>query len=260
MGFVRITAFLVGIASLLSSINTMAAEFSLFSRSGGMEISGEIKTGDYARLLDFLRSSTKNQSHFLNNVVLDSPGGNVIEAMKIANLMEKNYAQVFVLDGARCFSSCFILWASASVRTIIKSGKLGVHRITLSQYGGNLSKAERSLAPVSQGVESYLLKVGIPRRIVDKMNETSSADLFVFDLPWLVNENLYDAMSYRPSLIDMAQKKCGRDPFAEAGRKGLRPDQLDRDSVMQWLQCVESVREENQNSRTREFQAMLRAP
>lgn len=248
----------ISLASFLAilTLGTMAnaADFAVGKgafTSGALviTISGKIEKGDYVRLLKFLKpdysKSTpeevfKNRLAFQKTVVLDSSGGDVSEAMKIANLIEKSYANTEVPKGGRCYSSCFLIWAGGARHLL--GGEIGVHRITLAGNDTNIAKSEKVVVPASQSVESYLLRVGIPRRIVDKMNETSSSDLFKFDGQWLWHEDLLDAIQYRPSFIDVAQKRCGVDPTAEDVR-ALRT--YDKTKSRSWIGCIEGVRYEN---------------
>lgn len=227
--------------TLVCATNAVGAEYSL--SAPGILIEGKINKGDYRRLAEFISSKPENLLAFLRMVKLDSTGGDVIESMKIANLFEKSYANVFVADHSQCYSSCFLIWASGSMRNLQKNAELGVHRITLPDYKSQLTKAEAALAPISQGVEQYLLRLGIPRRIVDKMNETSSSDIFIITNRWLISEGIGNAVGYRPILIDMAQKKCGADPFAQEMRTGVISDEQ---AAYDWMVCVDEIRTENQ--------------
>lgn len=197
--------------------------------------------GDYTKLLQFLDKSPSNRKAFFNSIYLDSKGGDVVEAMKMASLLDKSYSNTFVLTDAVCLSSCVLLWASGVSRTL--QGRLGVHRLTLARDEMSVSKTEKIVGPASQSVESYLVRMGIPRRIIDKMNETSAKDLFIIDLPWLVREDLSNAIHYRPTFIDVAEKKCGPSPVVVSMKNQTPPN---RDSFMKWMLCVDDVREENQ--------------
>ena len=58
-------------------------------------IKGEIKAGDFERFQTFLLNP-KHLQAYANYVWLDSRGGDLPEAMKIANLLEKSSASVVV--------------------------------------------------------------------------------------------------------------------------------------------------------------------
>ena len=88
-------------------------------------------------------------------------------------------------------------------------------------------------------MKPMILKV--PRKIVDRMNETSSSDMFKFDRAWLIRERLWDAIMWRPSFIDVAQKQCGVDPYSNLSQE------LDTDKARLWTDCVENFREQNQD-------------
>lgn len=58
--------------------------------------------------------------------------------------------------------------------------------------------------------------LGTPHEILDKMNATSPAELFLISPRWLAEQELLTAVSYRPGFIDEAQVQCGPGPFEAA--------------------------------------------
>jgi len=208
----------------------------------GVALEGKIEAGDYLKLVRYLRS-TENFAQFLNSITLDSNGGDVIEAIRIGNLIKSSFGNTFVKDGGSCFSACFVIWASGVWRSMPNSAKLGVHRINLTRKEISITKTEAAVKPLANGIESFLLGMGIPRKITDKMNETSPSDMFVFDNTWLIEQDLITSIGYLPAFIDVAQKKCGPDPYARAYKSAVLPKQ---DELTKWSLCVDRVRFDNQ--------------
>lgn len=192
----------------LISGHVNAADISLRSPQGIL-ISGKIEAGDYIKLKNFLLEQ-KNLENFTALVELNSPGGNVDEAIKISNLLKMGFAKVAVLKGDVCFSSCFLIYAGGVQRILL--GKLGVHRLSLAEDDITVKNNEKLVGQKSKKVESFLLSMGIPRKIIDKMNETSPADLFIIDQKYLNQEKLVYAMEYQPNFIDVVEKECRLDP------------------------------------------------
>ena len=169
------------------STTSTAAEISAVPE--GISVSGQIVAGDYKRLATFVMRNPSRLNSFLEGaLVLNSPGGNVDEAMKIANLLDRSFAATSVLRGTTCASSCFLLWAAGASRSL--SGTLGVHRLSLRSSSADIRDTEHVVRPAAQAIEAFLSRVGIPRRIVDKMTETAPSDLFMIDGRWLIEEEL----------------------------------------------------------------------
>ncbi len=141
---------------------------------------GEIKDGDFERFRDFLLRPG-NLKAYSNYIWLDSQGGNVIEAMKFANLFEKSSASVVVGSESRCYSACFLLFAGGVDRVLYPFAELGVHR--LSANGPGLSEAARSglLQNIGNQVYGYLLTQGMPQPVLDEMRDTPASSLFIID-------------------------------------------------------------------------------
>lgn len=217
-----------------------------FFREGNMlKISGPIEPGDYQKLLRSLRVR-ENMAALMVGVSLNSPGGNVSEAFKIADLIEKLYTTTNVADGNSCASSCIVLYAAGASRLIGRNGRLGVHRVTLDSPDLSVSRTTTPVKAATRNVESYLRDRGIPRKILDKMNETSSSDIYWITMRWLIEEDLYGAISYQPRFIDIASKTCGPDPIALAMRDNTRPTEQLKGKLNEWLACIDTVKDFNQ--------------
>jgi hypothetical protein len=231
-----------------------ALSIELSEHKGGILISGKLVRDDYKKLVSYLRAG--HLDSFANAVYLNSNGGDVIEAMRIANLVNKLYGNTNVIGGGSCFSACVAIWASGVLRTMPNDAKLGVHRVNLSREEMSVAKTEKAVRPVADGMESFLLKMGIPRKIIDKMNETSPTNLFVFDNRWLIQEDLLHAIGYLPTFIDVAQKKCGADPWVKASETLTK---IDQQEALKWMICVDEVRYENIKIDVREWRDLIYA-
>ena len=219
---------------------------------GGVKIEGAIEPGDYEKFLKFIRQDFDNYIAFQNKVYLNSPGGDVVEAIRISNLLKTAYSSTLVANNGYCFSSCFLIWAGGAIRMLPNDGKLGIHRITLSRNEVSVLAAEKVVGPASKSVEEYLLSTGIPRNIVDKMNETSSADIFIMDNKWLIKEGYVYSIMFPPTFIDLAQKQCGPNVLVRASKNEIT---LGPDDVKNWLLCVNEFKKKNQGV---DFKKILR--
>lgn len=215
----------------------------------GVLIQGTIAKGDYAKLIDFVRHPD-NYGRFSRSVFLDSPGGDVLEAIQIAKLLDKSYAATYVASGARCYSACFILWMSGVTRNVSTGATLGVHRIQVKVGEVSMDPQSESFVRIARNLENYLALLGTPRTILDKMKATAPADLFVFSPRWLAEQQLLTAVSYRLGFIDAAQSSCGPEPYAMALRDKapLTGDEEQRwvSQIRRWIICTDELRARNQ--------------
>jgi hypothetical protein len=241
------------IATLLTSVffgvclPAGAADISTYQR--GVLIQGPIQKGDYARIIEFVRHPD-NYGRFVRTVYLDSTGGDVVEAVKIANLLDKSYAATHVAAGARCYSACFILWMSGVTRHVSSGATLGVHRIHVKHGEDSVDPQSAYFTRIARSVENYMSGLGTPRAILDKMNATASADLFVISPRWLAEHQLLAAMSYRLGFMDAAQASCGPEPLAMAMKdRAVSTDEKERQwigQIKRWISCADELRASNQ--------------
>ncbi len=103
-------------------------------------------------------------------VLLDSPGGDGIAAMKIGRLLRKANAHVFVTG--QCASACIFVLASGVVRGA-PAYSVGIHRgrITISDSNAKILKevdvkedpeAQKMLESFERNASSYFAEMGMP--------------------------------------------------------------------------------------------------
>lgn len=254
-------AFALFACVLLNAVApAMAAD--IVAHRQGVLIQGSIQKGDYAKIVQFVRHPD-NYGRFARSVFLDSPGGDLVESVKIAHLLEKSYAATHVDAGARCYSACFILWMSGVSRNVSQGATLGVHRINVKVDGEAVDPASERFASIARRVEYYMASLGTPRTILDKMNATASASMFVISPRWLAEQRLLAAVSYRGGFIDAAQTRCGPEPYAAALSAAPMSDEEARrwtSVVGSWIRCADSVRASSQQLDGLRIAALLDEP
>jgi hypothetical protein len=88
---------------------------------------GVIEAGDAERLQRALQAANRDASGN-KLLVLDSPGGAIVEAFAMVDVMDAERVSTRVRAGASCASSCaMILFVSGAFRTVEEGGRLGVH-------------------------------------------------------------------------------------------------------------------------------------
>jgi ATP-dependent protease ClpP protease subunit len=221
----------------------------IFAYRQGVLIQGTIQKGDYAKIIQFVRHPD-NYGRFTRSVFLDSPGGDLGETIRIAHLLEKSYAATHVGSGARCYSACFILWMSGVSRNVFAGAALGVHRISVKVDGESMDPASERYASIARRVEDYMGSLGTPRTILDKMNATASASMFVISQRWLAEQRLLTAVSYRGGFIDAVQAQCGPEPYAAALKDSAPMSEAEAqrwvEVVKRWIGCADELRASSQ--------------
>ena len=95
---------------------------------------GIITSGDFERLRRALQFADRDE-HGYKDVLLDSVGGLVNEALAMAALMDKEKVTTGVMAGAECASACSaILFLSGVYRYVFDGGRFGIHSCSA---GGN---------------------------------------------------------------------------------------------------------------------------
>jgi hypothetical protein len=96
----------------------------------GVALTGPIVSGDFERLNGFLQGLAKSDG--VLSFFVDSPGGSIFEAEKIAGLINKGGAWVSIPSGSQCSSACFLLFAAAARRFMAPDALIGVHSVSES--------------------------------------------------------------------------------------------------------------------------------
>ncbi|NPD16737.1 hypothetical protein HOY34_16215 [Xinfangfangia sp. D13-10-4-6] len=129
-----------------------------------------------------------------SRICLDSPGGALAEAVKIATIVHGKYGTA-IPDGASCESACSVIFMSGAVhvdsdprgavsdRVLHPRGRLGFHAPALSVPGRRYSEAEVNRAfDLAIGSVGQLLgisgQINLPETLLAKMLSTPSSDMY----------------------------------------------------------------------------------
>ncbi len=155
--------------ALLTTASAQAANISsLALNKGGVAIliDGPITSGDAAKF----RLERIKASQAITMVGLNSLGGEIPEAVEIAELMKGMDVTAVVIDKAICASACFLLFAAASQRFVSEGALVGVHNASVE---GNQNAGADATIKVAQ----YAKTLGVPDAILGRMAITSSNDV-----------------------------------------------------------------------------------
>ena len=183
-------------------------------------IRGPIQKGDAQKFSDLLQKSHP----FLEYLFLDSPGGLVDEAMAIGKMVRRALVQTWAPEQTKrngqrkfsiftkpscagatcqCASACFLIWAAGVERN---GWILGLHRpsTTDATYVDlRPSDAAPRYREQLTKIRDYLEEMDTPRRYVDLMVDTNSADM-----TWLTQKD-QDGLSAPASIAEWIKSSCG---------------------------------------------------
>lgn len=196
-----------------------------------LKMSGEIVVGDYMKLYGFIKNNKPSETFFgLDQLELDSPGGNVEEAMEMAILLKKIYPSIYVNN--TCASSCLLLWLSGASRHVEDNGKIGVHRPTFSKdfyKNQSLKETQVSYEKASTEFKAFVLEQGLPLSIYEKLMATSSQIIL-----WLTKEDI-ELIGNSPAYIDeKLHKMCD-----EALSQSIKTDSEEDNAAAS--ECIHSI-------------------
>lgn len=124
---------IVAVMLALCALAPSAAEamtFRLATTSDGLKVvlgSGEIKQGDARRFAKALKGADRDR-HGALRLYLDSDGGMVLEALRLAELIVEHEVATIVRRDATCASACAsIVFVAGKYRTVEKGGQLAIH-------------------------------------------------------------------------------------------------------------------------------------
>jgi hypothetical protein len=143
---------------------------------GALLLNGSITNGDAARFADWLQR-TPNQP---TSIALNSPGGDVDDALEIGRLIRDRKFTVFIASGAVCFSACPYILAGGTERRVSREGFVGVHQ---HYFGENTYLPAFLLVSdiqAGQGeVMAYLGEMGIDPLVMAKALITPPDDIYI---------------------------------------------------------------------------------
>jgi hypothetical protein len=193
-------------ASALVGAPGRAAEFRFKDNSIGssnLELRGSIEPGDFQRLQEVVRRHPA-QAYQSFAVEIDSPGGDVLDAIRIAEFARDMF-WVVIVKGP-CASACFFVYAAAPVR-IVEEGSVGVHRPhfdrALLAYALP-DQARRKTAEVNDTVRGFLARNEVPAWVAELMFARSSDEV-----TWLTEVQLHALGERAPYAHELIVARCG---------------------------------------------------
>jgi len=162
-----ILAFAMAVAFAVSARAMQFRQVSLNNNDFAVTAIGEIVEGDTGRAADLVQKLVAaTPTARVRVFVLDSPGGQIVEAEILAGLIRRLEAGVMVLSGSQCNSACFLLFAAGVPKVIAPDALIGVHSAS-NEGQENLGSMAATTLMARDAAD-----LDVPPQIVGKMVET----------------------------------------------------------------------------------------
>lgn len=190
-------------------------------------LTGPISSGDTKKLLEVVANPPTGQTYF-RNLVLDSLGGDAVEALRIADAAKRSMLDTMNghygnLRGYPCVSACVLVLVGGGSRTMwpLNGGKVGLHRPYFSQDAyikSNPNMISQNQSQVMQRLREFLQSEGMATDLIEKMMRHSSREIY-----WVEYQEWSQKVStYAPWYEETLIARCNYNPrFMEGLRKGL---------------------------------------
>lgn len=158
---------------LLDAKNMFCDKLAEDSSCLALRLTGELKQGDSDRLVEFIerleRTSDQKSYSRVGTIFLNSPGGEMQEALKIGRTLRSRKMVTVVALPNRCASACVIVLAGGVMRFPV--GTVEVHSFYSPDLLGTreYAKAEEKYKLMVQQVSEYLREMRIPAALLDEM-------------------------------------------------------------------------------------------
>jgi hypothetical protein len=170
-----------------------------------VSLNGKIVEGDADKLKEIIRSENR-AVRLVSALRFNSPGGLLLEGVKLAAIIRYAKISTIVVNGARCASACFIAFAAGSQKFASNTARIGVHGASDSrgQEAGDTLNATVSMARIVK-------ELGVPEGIIEKMVVTRASEI-----AWLNPNDLRSmgvAMTAKPDQIASDQSTVSHPPM-----------------------------------------------
>ncbi|MBR0871342.1 hypothetical protein JQ633_13320 [Bradyrhizobium tropiciagri] len=168
-------------ASVVSTAAT-AAELSSVTMADDVTIialGGDVAEGD-TEAAEALIKTANDADRLISAVRLDSPGGSLAEAVKLAALIRRAKLPTIVAAGSRCASACFIVFAAGNEKFASYEAAIGVHGVS-DKFGHETAQTREATIAMARVASGF----GVPPRIIAQMVTTHA-----HEIAWLTPDDL----------------------------------------------------------------------
>lgn len=239
-----ISAVTVLIATIWPLIATAA---DVYLEKNVIVLSGEIRAGDAERIASLLAPKT-----IIVRLLVNSPGGDLLEAMRIKDIVKGLHTDVAVAKGGYCVSACFFIFLEGYYRIATAayddgtlaprenrerwSGMVGIHRPYMKTPSGNVVGVKKQ-EDLMRSARVYLATKAVPQHLIDEMMSRPSNDIY-----WLRRKDFSFLGEFNPGDEEALIAKCGYkrlDKRIEENWSQDREDQLANCNLDYWYEIYQ---------------------
>jgi hypothetical protein len=203
---------------IAAGISSMVYAADVYVGRYAINVTGEIRSGDAERI-----ASLVAQERSVLRLVINSPGGDLIEALRIKDIVNGLHIDVNVAKGGYCISACFFIFLEGHNRYATASnddgtlkpqekrdrwaGVVGIHRPYLKSPTGDVAGAKKQ-EEVMRNVRGYLAIKAVPQHLIDEMMARPSNDVY-----WLRTNDLNLVGELSPGDEEALISRCGYKRF-----------------------------------------------
>ncbi len=177
-----LSSMLTLLGAAVISTATVAAELSIVTLKDDITIltlGGDVAAGD-TEAAEALIKTANDGDRLISAVRLDSPGGSLAEAVKLAGLIRRAKLPTMVAAGSRCASACFIVFAAGNEKFASYDAAIGVHGVS-DKFGHETAQTEEATIAMARFASGF----GVPPRIIGQMVTTHA-----HEIAWLTPDDL----------------------------------------------------------------------
>jgi hypothetical protein len=154
--------------------------------SARISIRSAITKGDLAAFNSAMESVSRTATNRIMGVPfvtveLNSPGGDVVEAVGIGRVIYQHSAFTMVRQGQECVSACVFIYIAGAVRTPQNSAAIGVHKpLLVAWYHMDSAQAHAKYDGLMEYLRGYFRDLGVSGTAYEIMMHTESSDMHYF--------------------------------------------------------------------------------
>jgi hypothetical protein len=169
------------ISCAIPSTASAATFKSVATKDGGTIIlmSGEIVEGDTETLKASIKTAN-DSGKLVSGVRLNSPGGNLLEGLKLADTVRFAKVATNVAGSATCASACFLVYAAGATKFANYTAQLGIHGASDKQGEETVASGAATVSMARAAKE-----LGVPAAIIGRMVVTPPNEMV-----WLTPQDL----------------------------------------------------------------------
>ncbi len=144
-------------------------------------LNGDLVAGDASRFKDILKSSSAAGKP-VSAVRLNSPGGSLVEGVRLAAVIQGAKIATVIASGAKCSGACFLPFAAGSQKYVSATATVGVPGAAEKSEHEPKGDTPALLQTEIPAIVRVVQRLGLLDAIVTKMLTTPENDVFLLSL------------------------------------------------------------------------------